>query len=532
MLKSSQPSSGESEGEKKFDTCSDESNDVSKSQRNQFAASENETRVSTKEIGKMQHLGKEHFENIHDQSVLKCDKVDIKIVDKYQTSRRKKSIDVHPVAEKKLKNYSYDEHDVKFHRKLMELVEFQKQLRNRPECKSYDGCSTSTLEMNGFISNVDTWSSQPIKQEEKLMSTDRMCEKLPINLSMKTEFTKHGNDVHACETPGPISLTTETNANQFSSVTSANHDKFLTKTQQDHMVLPAPKGLESSESAGVSKADKSCKDDLASENDLIREDPVCIYCYKKLPKDISNIIEHCRLCVYMLRPINIKYMCYMCLYNTHCRTGIKRHIMRHLNIRPYTCSICPFSGIVSRSLKLHMKTHSIEQLISLSEKTNATNSESSEYADEFDNDPTVIGVANDSNITKAFYENQKHSEHIQDTIFLSEKLREPTQYNNADHEDVDNDSNNNVNNNLPMYEKIAVTEHNKLDAIDLTNNNLNSIDSSEGRNKKLEFTSCTAYSNKLTSEELSSKMLGVTDCTLFGAHGAPEALDYCMKRNN
>ncbi|KAL1451545.1 hypothetical protein WDU94_005908 [Cyamophila willieti] len=351
---------------------------------------------------------------------------------------------------------------------------------------------------------------------------------------MKFDHTKHvsvvENETHAFETNGPNGFIHESAVKNHSLPLTTT--KKTSKGQHDGN-KPFPKVAE--ENSIVSKAvDKSCKDDVASENDLIREDPVCIYCYKKLPKDISNIIEHCRLCVYMLRPINIKYMCYMCLYNTHCRTGIKRHIMRHLNIRPYTCSICPFSGIVSRSLKLHMKTHTMEQLISLSDSERKNNSvESSEFADEFEHEQNMSGEIRTQS------ENMRYLEGVLDAPMsnmgmLNETLRETMLPVNSD-QDAVNDSNNNTSlGNDKLEANMNKTESN---AIDLTNNN-NLSNSSEGTTiqEKMNMSQSLYTSNvsNFAFEELSLKGNSFSNCLESGSQNQSEngALDFCMKKSS
>uniref|UniRef100_A0A8D9A7S6 C2H2-type domain-containing protein n=1 Tax=Cacopsylla melanoneura TaxID=428564 RepID=A0A8D9A7S6_9HEMI len=537
--------------ENEFETFIAESNEVSplsmNTQVNQIVAFDNarheqENQVLNKDAKHTaQTTGLKLYEAKIDQLVMKDDRVDIKIVDKYQLARKKKSTDPKHGSQKKSRNYSYDENDLKSHKKLLELVEMQKQLQNQAGSKQFDESHkherSADYNNSGSESNEikqEPWSIQTIKQEEKTFNEPSLNEKLPMNLSMKTDHLKHAsvveNETHAFETNGPNGFINETVVKNHS--LSLPTTKKTSKIQHDGN-KPFSKVVE--ENSLVSKAvDKSCKDDVTSENDLIREDPVCIYCYKKLPKDISNIIEHCRLCVYMLRPINIKYMCYMCLYNTHCRTGIKRHIMRHLNIRPYTCSICPFSGIVSRSLKLHMKTHTMEQLISLSDSERKNNSvESSEFADDFEHDPNMTGE------TRTQSENMRHLEAMLDAPMnnmgmLNETLREPMLAVNTEHDAV-NDSNNNTSlGNDKLEVNMNKTASN---AIDLTNNN-NLSNSSEGTiiNEKMSM-SHSLYANSVSNfafEELSLKGSSFSNCLGFDTQSQSEngALDFCIKKSS
>ncbi|XP_026688460.1 uncharacterized protein LOC113472877 isoform X2 [Diaphorina citri] len=474
-----------------------------------------------------------------EQSDLIKDKVDIKLVDKDQLIRKKS--ESHSGGQKKSKNYSYHEFEMKStsleKKSKQRKVELHKQntFPSLPENQTYDdSCkpvnffvyNSSLAKINGLPSNLikqEPWSTQLIK-EEKLGDHNGLLEKLPMNLSMKMEQVELRD-----ETIGPNPGDIPKNPG------SLTNNEMKTSRIHSEKHIPSTKPTESSD-ALPKPSDKSCKDDLnGSENDLIREDPVCIYCYKKLPKDISNIIEHCRLCVYMLRPINIKYMCYMCLYNTHCRTGIKRHIMRHLNIRPYTCSICPFSGIVSRSLKLHMKTHSMEQLMNLSENEKKT-AESGEFSDDFDNDQTTRSSTGEPNaVQNKTNETMRHKVNVVEApvSFVSERLEPVLCVNNdAEFENVHNDSNNNVNNNTSLlYDKIETSG--KVDAMDLTNTGHNNSFDSEISNKKAKSSSSSSYGNKMfkTFEELSLKGKSFTDCFMFVEQVESRAIDYCMKKS-
>lgn len=509
--------------------------------------------------------------NMDRSDFFKADEVGIQFVDKSLLVQRESAPST-PSGQTKSKNSAYFIDDVKStpekkrrQRKWSE-AERSKLCRNRSDniCDEQSKSADYSMSLNEASLGLSQWSGQQIKQEDVGLNDDVSNEKLPINLSLKNDQEKNlsllfGEDVYSDQRDDSKSRTT-------------SESYQSTKVQPDtgkHTKLS-----ESSEvSSTVSKtSEKSCRDDLiGSENDMIREDPVCIYCYKKLPKDISNIIEHCRLCVYMLRPINIKYMCYMCLYNTHCRTGIKRHIMRHLNIRPYTCSICPFSGIVSRSLKLHMKTHSMEQLLSLPDekKSQQTNLESGEYTDDtFDNEQTLSSVgASESSFTgtkkcdttsgpfdksledKPTYDTSPpgFSNGLMDPIhltnsqkmdssvsLLSEHLIHPmrAQASDSEQDNVLNDSNNNVNNNAShLFEKLDTN-----DAIDLRHNYHTIMDTEVSHFHNLNKTNYSGYGNNTHCNSFEGLSLKSNSFSEYLMLCGPErvnngALDYCLKKS-
>lgn len=532
--------------------------------------------------------------NVVHGDFLKAVEVDIKLVDKLQLIRRKKSTESVSSGYKKNKKSAFPADDLKPSEKKCKQRKLSEPLcRNRSDSIYEENCKAANVgysgplpETNGFCLNLkqDQWAAQPIKQEDIGFSDNALNEKLPINLSLKYDEGKSlpltsGDEVHS-DTRGPNTLTSDTAKNHAMPLTTSESNQSSKMQPDSGKHFPNAKLSESLELSKVSE--KSCKDDLnGSENDMIREDPVCIYCYKKLPKDISHIIEHCRLCVYMLRPINIKYMCYMCLYNTHCRTGIKRHIMRHLNIRPYTCSICPFSGIVSRSLKLHMKTHSMEQLMNLSDEkksqqVNLHNSESSEYTDDtFDNEQTLSSVgASESSFTgtKTCENTSGHfeksledrtssdplvglSDRLMDPILLtnahkmdpsvgllSELLIQPMRAHASDMEqdNVHNDSNNNVNSGAShLYDKIdaqrILNNTSDANAIDLRNNYQSILDAEVATFHNLNKASYSMYGNNAdcNSFEMSLKTNSFADYLMLAGPERVDngALDYCLKKS-
>ena len=50
-----------------------------------------------------------------------------------------------------------------------------------------------------------------------------------------------------------------------------------------------------------------------------------------------------------------KYQCSLCNFETRYRRHLQDHFMRHLNIRPYSCTKCSYSARTSDALKLHTR---------------------------------------------------------------------------------------------------------------------------------------------------------------------------------
>lgn len=51
------------------------------------------------------------------------------------------------------------------------------------------------------------------------------------------------------------------------------------------------------------------------------------------------------------------HQCLLCEYSTHHTTTIKRHVQKHINDRPFKCSICQKRFIQNTSLKKHLLVH-------------------------------------------------------------------------------------------------------------------------------------------------------------------------------
>lgn len=57
------------------------------------------------------------------------------------------------------------------------------------------------------------------------------------------------------------------------------------------------------------------------------------------------------------KAVVIRYECKHCNYETKECVSIRRHVMTHVNYKPYSCPVCNVSSIRSNSIKNHIKTH-------------------------------------------------------------------------------------------------------------------------------------------------------------------------------
>ncbi|KAI5720737.1 hypothetical protein M8J77_011119 [Diaphorina citri] len=86
----------------------------------------------------------------------------------------------------------------------------------------------------------------------------------------------------------------------------------------------------------------------------------CQYCKLQYASDTNKLIEHCKTCSSMPRQNAFdysKFMCFKCPFVTFINSNMRRHINKHIGEKPYKCTLCKYSAIENKCLKLHMLSH-------------------------------------------------------------------------------------------------------------------------------------------------------------------------------
>uniref|UniRef100_A0A8D8T909 RE1-silencing transcription factor n=1 Tax=Cacopsylla melanoneura TaxID=428564 RepID=A0A8D8T909_9HEMI len=121
---------------------------------------------------------------------------------------------------------------------------------------------------------------------------------------------------------------------------------------EHHLVLPI------SDSLSLSLVQSSASRFIV--NDKFDTLQACIHCRLFETIELKKLLAHCKSCPFMQRPLDDpkqKFMCYACPYLTTDSGHMKRHIMGHTGLKPYTCQYCSYSSNQHVHLKRHLKRH-------------------------------------------------------------------------------------------------------------------------------------------------------------------------------
>uniref|UniRef100_A0A8D9AT33 Zinc finger protein 513 n=1 Tax=Cacopsylla melanoneura TaxID=428564 RepID=A0A8D9AT33_9HEMI len=89
---------------------------------------------------------------------------------------------------------------------------------------------------------------------------------------------------------------------------------------------------------------------------------VCQNCGLSLPKNVSSLLEHGRLCSSVLRPDkSYSYVCYACPYHTQLCSNMRRHIHVHCDVKFLKCPHCSYESGNYTHMKRHSLKHSKEK---------------------------------------------------------------------------------------------------------------------------------------------------------------------------
>ncbi|KAI5705295.1 hypothetical protein M8J76_001132 [Diaphorina citri] len=82
----------------------------------------------------------------------------------------------------------------------------------------------------------------------------------------------------------------------------------------------------------------------------------CKYCKTKLDNNTEVLLQHCKLCVNVIRPdVSYRYVCFTCDYHSFCSSHMKDHIRVHLGEKPYMCIYCAYRCTQKSDLKKHLR---------------------------------------------------------------------------------------------------------------------------------------------------------------------------------
>ena len=119
----------------------------------------------------------------------------------------------------------------------------------------------------------------------------------------------------------------------------------------EHHHPPPPQSCEVREKSTKSKKKKSrssSKSNIVSTNNGLYCKQ-CMVAASSLNALILHMVDH--------TPNKEPNMCGNCDYQTKNRGNFKRHVMTHVNIRPFKCHLCPFTASQKTHLVKHMKYH-------------------------------------------------------------------------------------------------------------------------------------------------------------------------------
>lgn len=94
---------------------------------------------------------------------------------------------------------------------------------------------------------------------------------------------------------------------------------------------------------------------LRFSTDIASYHYVCKHCFTYRTFQLEDIIEHGQQCSSMPRPIAYKfrYVCFMCEYGSYLRGEIRAHILKHIGVKPFKCSLCS----IAFTRKFHLLAH-------------------------------------------------------------------------------------------------------------------------------------------------------------------------------